>query len=308
MRRRPAVLILVVTGALTLPSLMAAAGAMQTHKKVLLIGVDGIRPDVLAAVSTPNIDALAAAGAFSGVARTRPNTVSGPGWSSMLIGVWMDKHGVTDNTFEGKRYDLYPDFLTRIEQLRPELNTLAVLDWPPLGTPIDNGPLVSDLVDVKINLRGDTLGYDEADARSSRVAAWWLEHGDIDAAFVYLGDPDEISHNTDSIDEPYRNAIAAADRQVGELIAALQRRPAFAQEDWLILMSTDHGRTAEGGHGETSEEELTIFYLASGPSTSASDLLPEPWIVDVAVTALAHLGFDIDPMWELDGRVNGIRR
>lgn len=294
--------------ALLLATFVAAAGAAQERRpKVLLIGIDGVRPDVLAEVPTPNIDALAAAGAFSASARTRPNTVSGPGWSSMLIGVWMDKHGVTDNTFEGKRYDLYPDFLTRIEQLRPELNTLAVLDWAPLGTPIDNGPLISDLVDVKINLRGDTLGYDEADARSARVAAWWLENGDVDAAFVYLGDPDEISHNTESIGEPYRSAIAAADRQVGELIAAIQRRPTYASEDWLILSSTDHGRTAEGGHGETSEEELTIYYLASGPSTSPEALLPEPWIVDVAVTALAHLGFTIDPAWNLDGRVNGIR-
>lgn len=293
--------------ALCIVAVPAAGTAQDRAPKVLLIGIDGIRPDVLAEVATPNLDALAAAGVFSGSARTRPNTVSGPGWSSMLTGVWMDKHGVTDNTFEGKRYEEFPDFLTRIELLRPELNTLAVLDWAPLGTPIDNGPLVSDLVDVKINLRGDTLGYDVADERSARIAAFWLEHSDVDAAFVYLGDPDEVSHDTDSIGEPYRHAIAAADRQVGELVAALRRRPTYDQEDWLILSSTDHGRTAEGGHGDTSIEELTIYYLASGPAAVAHSLLPEPWIVDVATTALAHLGFEIDPAWNLDGRVNGIR-
>ena len=55
--------------------------------------------------------------------------MSGPGWSSFLIGVWPDRHGVTSNQFENKNYGEYPDFLTRIEQVRPELNTYAVADW-----------------------------------------------------------------------------------------------------------------------------------------------------------------------------------
>ncbi|MYI46110.1 MAG: hypothetical protein F4123_07030, partial [Gemmatimonadetes bacterium] len=33
--------------------------------RVLLIGIDGVRPDVLAEVPTPNIDALAAAGWYT---------------------------------------------------------------------------------------------------------------------------------------------------------------------------------------------------------------------------------------------------
>ena len=64
------------------------------EKKVLLIGLDGVRVDILAQAHTPNIDALIANGTFSGEAQTRPPTVSGPGWSSMLTGVWGDKHKV----------------------------------------------------------------------------------------------------------------------------------------------------------------------------------------------------------------------
>ena len=47
----------------------------RTHK-VLLIGIDGVRADVLADVLTPNIDALAAAGSFTAQTRTTTPSVS----------------------------------------------------------------------------------------------------------------------------------------------------------------------------------------------------------------------------------------
>lgn len=46
--------------------------------KVLLIGIDGVRPDVLAEVLTPNIDALAMGGSFTARTRTTTPSVSGP--------------------------------------------------------------------------------------------------------------------------------------------------------------------------------------------------------------------------------------
>jgi predicted AlkP superfamily pyrophosphatase or phosphodiesterase len=274
-------------------------------KKVLVIGIDGVRPDVLAEVPTPAIDSLIAEGAYSATARTGFPTVSGPGWSSLLIGVWPEKHGVTSNDFTTNRYDRYPDFLTRIEQIRPELNTLVVADWLPLVADKEGGPLFGDAPDVKVVFDGYDLGWAEADEQSVVVAVSHLRDEDPDAAFVYLGNPDETSHETRSIGAPYREAIALADSHVARLVEAVRQRPTYANEDWLILISTDHGRRASGGHGEDSPEERTIFYLASGPSTRHGPIEGEANIVDVAVTALAHLGFAADASWELDGRVLG---
>ncbi len=275
------------------------AAQSERRPKVLLIGLDGIRVDILQAADTPNLDALARAGEISFTARTRPKTVSGPGWSSMLTGVWMNKHGVEGNDFSSNRYETYPDFLTRIEQLRPELSTLAVLDWPPLGTSQDGGPLVSHKVDLVINVNGDNLGYGPADALSVDLAATRLRDGDPDATFIYLGDPDVVAHDTSSLSPEYRASIETADRQVGVLVAAVRARPTYEQEDWLILSSTDHGRSDDGGHGKESLEELTIYYLASGPLVG--ELSGEPFeIVDVTCAALTWLRFDIDPSWGLD--------
>lgn len=273
--------------------------------KVLLIGLDGVRPDVLAEVATPNLDALIATGAFSDQARTGFPTVSGPGWSSMLNGVWPEKHGVTGNDFENDHFEEYPDFLTRLEMANPSLNTFAAVDWVPLVESEDQRHTISDQIDQKVIFDGYEYGWKEADSMSVDIAVDVLASGNPDAMFVYLGNPDETSHHFGSIGVEYREAIAEADRQVGRLVAAMRARASFDDEDWLILSSTDHGRTEQGGHGGDTPEERTIFVLAQGGGITSGSVADSAFIVDVPVTALVHMGIAIDPAWGLDGRVIG---
>lgn len=277
-------------------------GEAARTPKVLLIGVDGVRPDVLADVSTPHLDSLASAGLLIENARTTIPSVSGPSWSSMLTGVWPDKHGVTDNDFTGKRYRAYPDFLTRLEQHRPALSTAAIVDWLPLVTADDGLTAISDAIDVKHALDGYELGWAAADERSVELAEELLATGDPDALFVYLGNPDETSHEHGSIGAEYREAIMLADEHIGRIVRALRARPSYVSEDWLVLSSTDHGRRSDGGHGGPSPEEMTIFILASGPPWAEMAAPDSAYIVDVAATALAHLGIEPPMEWELDGR------
>ncbi len=275
-------------------------------KKVLLIGLDGVRVDVMESAETPHLDSLIAAGAYSNDARTRWPTVSGPGWSNMLTGVWPAKHHVIQNAFWHNNYDQYPDFLTRLEQLEPAFNTLSVTDWPPLGTEAYGGPVLSDLVDVRITFNADEMGYETADALSVAAAVEQLSTENPDAAFVYLGNIDEVGHSHGTLSPEYRAAIEEADGYIGELLAALADRPSFTQEDWLILVSTDHGRRDDGSHGGISLPERRTFFLAYGPAVDPNALPDNPHIVDVAVTALTHLGVSIDPDWRLDGEAIGL--
>ncbi|MCL7985822.1 MAG: alkaline phosphatase family protein [marine benthic group bacterium] len=274
-----------------------------TDARVLVVGIDGVRVDMLARADTPVLDSLAESGFFSDEAKTRVRTVSGPGWSSMLTGVRTAKHGVDSNDFSGNRYADWPDFLTRLEAARPELGTFAVLDWPPLGTTDSGGPLISDAIDHKLNFDGEADGYDHADSMSVVAAAEHLRSGDVHAAFVYLGDPDVVSHATDSFSDAYRASIETADTRLGLLLAALRARPGYERENWLILVSTDHGRNDAGGHGGNSPSETTIFFLAAGPSVTPHRTDCPPEIVDVAATALAHMGIVAEG---LDGKPRGL--
>ena len=63
-------------------------------------------------------------GASSLKARTGDITLSGPGWASMLTGVWREKHGVRTNDFKGHNPKDYPHFFhdITIYDFRDEVN------------------------------------------------------------------------------------------------------------------------------------------------------------------------------------------
>lgn len=269
--------------------------------KTLVIGLDGLRNDKISAANSPNLWSLVTGGLFgTSLLYTQPmaSTVSGPGWSTIATGVWPDKHGVKDNSFAGKRYTDHPDFLTRMEQHRPALSTYAAVDWAALGTQGTFSPAI----DGRVVLDGDANGYTGQDARIADVSARVLREQNPDAAFVYLGDIDAAGHSSGASSSAYLAALARSDAQIGQLVAAVRSRASYPGERWLIEVATDHGHTDAGGHGGTSIAERRTFVIANGPGIAAGQRAIDTRLVDVAVTALGHLGVPIDPAWNLDGR------
>ena len=77
-------------------------GAISPVKKpkVILIGIDGVRTDAFQKAVTPNLDRLKSKGFYTehmNILSTKEesdgaDTLSGPGWASILTGVWPKKH------------------------------------------------------------------------------------------------------------------------------------------------------------------------------------------------------------------------
>jgi hypothetical protein len=122
--------------ALSVVLALACTAASAKTPKVLFIGTDGFRGDVYGSVATPNLDALVADGYLGREGLTADTAISGTGWSSLFTGVERDKHGVYDNSFNGKNYVAWPDVLSRIEAVAPAKRTAAALSWAPLATQI----------------------------------------------------------------------------------------------------------------------------------------------------------------------------
>lgn len=271
-----------------------------SEAKLLAIGIDGLRWDRLAAAHAPNLMRLIATGLFApGLLDLSSGAASdsGPGWSTLVTGVWPDRHGVVDNTFAGKRYREYPDFLTRLSEADPPRSTFAAVDWPPLSDEGTFGPGIAG----RVVLDGETHGYLTEDARLTEVSCRVLAEQNPDAVFVYLGAVDIAGHGSGAMSPDYTRTVEAVDAMIGQLITAMERRPSYPDERWLVLVGNDHGHTDEGGHGGASEAERRTFIIANGPGVLPGRRV-DGSLVDVAATALDHLGVRPDPTWKLAGR------
>lgn len=235
----------------------------QDNKKVLFIGIDGTRPDALEFASTPNMDALITDGIYTPDALNDDITSSGPGWSAMLTGVWSDKHGVTDNSFSGSNYEDYPSIFKRIEDFNSDLHTVSFVHWNEI-----NDFITLDHADFKTNY-GSDLEVGEAGSN-------YLTSNDPDLMFLHFDDVDHAGHASGySVDVPeYITAIESVDVHIGTVLTALQARENYEEEDWLILVSTDHGGLGFG-HGGNSIDEERIFMIASGKNVATEVILAE---------------------------------
>ncbi|RZU53725.1 phosphopentomutase/2,3-bisphosphoglycerate-independent phosphoglycerate mutase family metalloenzyme [Krasilnikovia cinnamomea] len=294
------ILALLAGAALTAPA--APAAAATPAKKLLVVGMDGLNWDSVLAANAPTLHALADQGLLGRSLVQCPSTAesaSGPGWSTIATGVWPDRHGVRSNTFIGKRYGTYPDFLTRLEQADPSYATYSVVDWPPLH----NQGTFSSAVDTRVTFNGDTGGYPAQDENVTADAIGRLSSGGPDASFVYLGNTDVVAHASGT-GAAYQAAIEQQDQQLGRILTAVRSRPTYGQEDWLIMVTTDHGhRVPQGGHGFCGIDERGTFLLASGAGISAGLRPIDVRQADVAASALAHFGVEA----ALDGKSVRVR-
>jgi predicted AlkP superfamily pyrophosphatase or phosphodiesterase len=222
-------------------------------KKVLFIGIDGCRPDALELANTPNIDLLKAQSIRSDDALCTYETWSANGWSSMLTGVWNNKHKAFTNSFTGADFVSYPSIISRIEAINPALRTISNVHWAPINSTIIGA------CDVK-----NTVTTDLAVKQTSVNA---LTSDNPDLLFVAFDDVDHAGHAAGfSPTVPsYLQAIEATDAYIGEILTALQNRPTYANEDWLIIVTTDHGGTLANGHGGGELTERDIFTIFSSP-------------------------------------------
>lgn len=281
----------------------AAAPALPngtSADKVLVIGMDGLRHDRIDAANAPHLKAMMSEGTYGTsllYAGPMAATSSGPGWSTISTGVWPDKHGVKDNTFNGKRYGTYPGFLARLAQVRPALSTYAAVDWKPL----DTQGTVTPGADATLVLDGDADGYTAHDATIASEAEAVIRDQNPDVLFVYFGQSDIVGHNSGAAGQAYLDQIAVQDAYVGRLRAAIKARPTYGSERWTVVV-TDHGHLDAGGHGGSTIEERRTFVLATGPGIAAGARPIDTRLVDVVPTVFRQLGVAVDPSWGLDGK------
>ncbi|MFN2233768.1 MAG: alkaline phosphatase family protein [Anaerolineales bacterium] len=254
----------------------------STHPRVVLILVDGMRPDGLELADTPNMDAIVHAGTFTLKAETTFPSVTLPCHTSLFLSVPPERHGILTNTW--------------VPQVRPVPGLFEVLhqsgkiagsfyNWEQLRDLSSPGSLA-----ISLMLRNLESPDVQADWELTQSATKWLTTHHFDFAFIYLGKTDVAGHDHGWMSQPYLAAIQEADRCIGHIIGTLPR-------DTYYFVMADHGGH-DRSHGTQLIEDMRIPILTQGPGIQVGHPLEaDVSILDVAPSILRILDIPQPKEW-----------
>ena len=81
----------------------------------------------------------------------------------------------------------------------------------------------------------------------------------------------------------------------------MKNRSTFKNEDWLIIITSDHGGSKRS-HGGQSIEEKKIPIILSGSFSKSISAFNQVYLVDIVPTILNYFNIKSDPKWNLDGK------
>ncbi len=253
------------------------------EKKVVFIILDGIPASELEATSTPNLDKIAAIGGYAraytggekgGLSETP--TISAVGYNSLLTGTWANKHNVWDNNIAAPDYSYWTIFRL-MREAKPHSKLAVFSTWEDNRTKL-LGEGLNDTGNLRLDFafdgfENDTLTYPHDEGKDyirkidnlvSFEAAHNLKTQAPDLSWVYLEFTDDMGHRFGKSPQ-LTAAIELADEQVGRIWEAVQFREKNFDEEWVIWITTDHGRKAPDfkDHGGQSDSEREIWMVSN---------------------------------------------
>lgn len=274
-------------------------------RKALLIGIDGLQFEKLKEIETPNFEHFNIKKGFTGGVhgtRSQQITSSGPGWMTILTGVWADQHGIVDNSQE--KLSKVPSVFKYLKDHNNSTYLASISTWKEI-----NIFLKDDLYATRFSAQGGN------DVLSTQLVIQQIDEYDADFSFLHLDDIDHAGH-AHGFGNKYNTAIQRIDKLLGNILEVVHAREHKFHEDWLVILVTDHGRDTKGfSHGAQEVSQKTIFIGLNKPGNAyfqnnhnekeigsfadLEGLLPQTSVVP---TLLKHFKVPIQKKWKLDGK------
>lgn len=280
--------------AVSMAAIAAVAAPDGKRPMVLAIMVDGLRADAVQSGSMPNLEKLRRGERLSGfraawslTALTAPGAApsSAPNHVSIATGCAVAAHRVPSNKALAAKPSIRKQtWLERVAAAKAGAKTLFVFSWMPDAN-IRPGTAVEFMA-----------GTDAANAK--KLAARLASPDAPDATLYFIDCVDHAGHAKGfyPMAAEYLAASAKADSYIGACLDAIAKRPTFAGEDWLVLVTSDHGGYATG-HGaidRCNQATHSLPLVVAGRGAAAGRIPGCPRNYDVAACALAHFGIKPD--------------
>lgn len=261
--------------------LQPTATSISRPTRVLILSIDGLRPDAIDLTPMQNLKALMQVGAYSLVAQTISPSVTLVSHSSMLTGLCPEDHGVYWNDYiPGLGYANGIDIFDLAQAAG--LRTVMVVGKEKLRQVTE--PESTDVYEF-INDRDVVI--------AARVAE--LIPQGFDLMFVHFPTPDWMGHAYGWLSSEQLSVLYRADEALQTILNTLEN--AGMREDTLIIVTADHG-----GHGTTHGtrqlEDMTIPWIIAGPGVRHAVLPTNINTTDTAATAAWALGLPLPQEWD----------
>ncbi|WBO22232.1 alkaline phosphatase family protein [Sphingomonas abietis] len=277
----------------------ATTQAPRPARPVILVSIDGFRPDYLDRGVTPTLNALAAGGARAAFMRPSFPSITFPNHYTLVTGLRPDHHGIVANTMEDPAMP-EPEFQMS--------NHAAVTDhrWWDEGEPIW-------VTAERHGIRSGTMFWPGSEAaihgvrprlwkrfdfnlpnaeRVDTVLHWMDKPASRRPGFVtlYFEKVDHEGHEHGPDSPEVTQAIADVDRAIGRLVDGLRARHVDAD----IVIVSDHGMAAKSVDRGIRLDSITApanFHLVTHGPVAEMDATPgkEQELADALLKPQDHM-------------------
>ena len=253
-------------------------GAVTDH--VVVISVDGLRPDAIGRFGARTILRLESEGSAAVRAQTILPSKTLPSHTSMLTGEDVDEHGIAWNSNETDDHGTVAV---------PTVFGLARSSGFRTAAFFSKGKF------NHLEVPG-SLDYSQAPNGNSR---WSVDRTAADVErylatarpnllFVHFGEPDYAGHLWGWMSYFYGRGVRKADAGVQRVLAAADR--AYGAGNYTVILTADHGGHGRT-HGSNDPRDTTIPWITWGKGVNAATTVTEHVrTMDTAGTALWLLG------------------
>lgn len=293
-------------------------------ERVVLVSVDGLRPDAIEKAEAPNLRKLIGRGAYCAEAETIRPSMTLPSHTSMVTGLDFRRHGVVWNNYRPGHIG-HPTLFSVVDQAGGETAILfsknkfhyladpGVVDYVYGPPPPDKVPSKEDVTspetvermkqrEMKEAEEGlkpprppSPLSAEEAKTTASRLVevfakAWRARK--FKFTMVHFRECDEAGHRYGWMSPEYVEAVRVVDQAIGGLMTAIEAEDGFRKT--ALLVTADHGGSGRGHYrvlDPARRENVQIPWILVGPGIPAGAKLDRVIrTYDTTPTVLALLG------------------